>query len=138
MKNIFSFLVLIIFSGCLGLTSNSFDKDYYEKTTKIIFPDNYSVVATVDNGEFLTMTILDVSKADSYSIIKKYGFETVDGTVSVLAGLNWLDKKYQTLPDKNLLVKEKSFSNGTGWTYYIDTVNCRLYCQINYPDKEGK
>lgn len=122
--------------GC-GSTNDSFEKDYYEKTTKISFPYNYSVVATADNGEFLTITILDLSKADCKSFIKKYNFETVDKTASILTGLNWLDKKYKTLPDKNLLVKEKSYANGTGWTYYIDTVKCRLYCQINYPDKEG-
>jgi hypothetical protein len=137
MKNILLFSSTIFLVGCLGLTSDSFDKDYYEKTTNISFPDNYKVVATADNGEYLTMTILDLGKTDCNSFIKKYGFRPADATASVLSGLNWLDKKYQTLPDKNLLVKEKSFDNGTGWTYYIDTLNCRLYCQINYPDKEG-
>lgn len=137
MKNILLFSLTIFLASCLGLTSDSFDKEYYEKTSKISFPENLSVVATVDNGEFLTLTILDLDKSDCKAFIQKYDFGTLTGRESVLTGLNFLDKKYRNLPDKNLLVKEKSYDNGTGWTYFIDTVNCRLYCQINYPDKEG-
>ena len=146
MKNRLLFSLTIFLSCCIGTTSNYFEKDYYEKTTKIEFPKDYEVVTSIDNGEFFTITILDLSKSDCKKFILDNKFEVLyKDTNSVLkdfppdlSGLNWLDSSYRKMPDKNLLVREKSFENGTGWTYYIDTITCRLYCQINYPDKEGR
>lgn len=142
MKNILFFSIAIILTSCLGITNYSFDKDYYERTTKIKFPDDIKVVATADNGEFVTITIIDLNKSDCKKFIQDNKFETLyKDTNSVfkhftpdLIGLAWLDSKYRSLPGKNLLVREMSFEKGTGWTYYIDTLTCRLYCQINYPD----
>lgn len=45
-------LILLLF-GC-----KSFDKDYYERITQIKFPNNYKVIASADNIEFMTITIL--------------------------------------------------------------------------------
>jgi hypothetical protein len=136
MKISFLFLIVFLLSACLNWADDLFDKDYYEKTTKINFPDNYTTLATVDNGEFLTLTILKLSKSDCISFINKYNFSPVRTHKLELIGLNWLDKKYQNLPGKNMLVKEKWFDNGIGWIYLMDTSSFKLYCQINYPDKE--
>jgi hypothetical protein len=144
MKYIFLF-VLIGLTSCFPLTSNRFDKDYYEKSTGIIFPRDYKVVTSFDNGEFMTITILDLNKSDCKKFIDDNKFKSTENIDSLplysppnLSGLAWLDSCYGELPDKNLLANEKSFPNGTGWTYYIDTTTCRLYCQINYPDWAAK
>jgi hypothetical protein len=143
MKKYLTFFILLILTSCGG---PSFEKEYYEQSTKIKFPMDYTVVATADNGEFLTITILDLNKDGCDKFIRDNKFQTLyNDSNSVLrsfepqlSGLNFLDSCYRKLPDKNLLVREKSFENGTGWTYYIDTLTCRLYCQINYPDWGGK
>jgi hypothetical protein len=145
MKNIFLFSFSIFVAGCFGVSSSSFEKDFYEKTTKINFPKDYEIIASIDNGEFLTITILDLSKADCKKFIKDNKFEKLyKDTTTILKsispslnGLYLLDSAYRKLPDRNLLVRDEQFENGTGWNYYIDTLTCRLYCQINYPDKEG-
>lgn len=146
MKNILLFLVATILTSCLGMISNSFDKEYYEETTKIKFPDDIKVVATADNGEFVTITIIDLNKSDCKKFIQVNKFESIykdknsafTQFAPELIGLAWLDSTYRNLPEKNLLVREMSSEKGTGWTYYIDTLTCRLYCQINYPDWSGK
>ena len=146
MKYILLFFITIFLASCLSMTSDSFDNNYYEKTTNIKLPKDYEVVTSIDNGEFLTITILDLNKSDCKKFILVNKFEALNKDTNSalknfnpeLSGLAWLDSSYRKMSNKNLLVKEKSSTKGTGWKYYIDTITCRLYCQINYPDWGGK
>lgn len=139
MRNIRVILILLTLLGCSsGL---SFEKDYYEKVTKIKFPAKYKVVATADNGEFVTITIIDLDKKDCRKFIAENKFERWDmNNAFPYEGLSLLGSNYRIFPDtKSYFANYKSKVPGlTGWTYVIDTLTCRLYAEIEYPDMGGK
>jgi len=131
-------VMIIAFFITISLVScgDGFEKSYYQKTTNIKFPDNYELVATTDNGEFMTMTILDLAKIDCKKFIKDNNFQPITDFFPTMDGLRFIDKKIGKLPDKNILLMNHHDrqSGKTGWTYIIDTTTCRLYCEIDYPD----
>ena len=132
----FTLCVLLLMS----CSSKSFEKDYYERITKIEFPNNYKIIATADNGEFLTITILDLDKSSCKDFIANNKFEPVDQTYPInLMGLNFLDSSFSHLPNsKSLLERHVPKQEGkVGWTYLLDTTTFRLYCEIDYPDFAG-
>jgi len=130
----FFFLAISLFSCREG-----FDKNYYQKITNIKFPDNYELVATIDNGEFKTMTVLDLDKIDCKKFIRDNNFQPITDFFPTMNGFIFIDKKIRKLPDKNVLLMNyhDKESGKTGWTYLIDTTTCRLYCEIDYPDWGG-
>ena len=131
----------VILSATVFLIScgDSFEKSYYEKTTNIKFPDNYEFVASADNGEWMTITILDLDKNECKKFVADNNFQPINDFFPRLDGLAYLDSSVRQLPDKNvLLMNHHDKQPGkTGWTYFIDTTTCRLYCEINYPDWGG-
>lgn len=135
------FIIIFLFLNLLGCTPRqNFDKDYYEKVTKIKFPDNYNIVTTADNGEFVTITILDLDKNECRKFIIDNNFERWDKSHSLpFVGLYILDSAYRKFPDsKSYYSNCKGKEPGqVGWTYMIDTLTCRLYCEIEYPDIGG-
>ncbi len=135
------FIIILLFLYLFGCTTRqNFDKDYYERVTKIKFPDNYNIVTTADNGEFVTITILDLYKKDCRKFIIDNNFERWDKNYSFpFEGLFFLDSSYRKFPDsKSYYSNCKGKVRGqVGWTYVIDTLTCRLYCEIEYPDMGG-
>ena len=132
--------VILSLTAFLVSCGDSFEKSYYEKTTNIQFPDKYKFVATADNGEFMTITILDLDKDGCRKFIADNNFQPfTDNFPPRLIGLAYLDSSLRNLPDsKVLLVNRHGKEYGkTGWTYFIDTTTCRLYCEIDYPDWGG-
>ena len=139
-KQLFSFSFIFMLSSCDF--SRGFEKDYYEKVTSIKFPESYDLVAAADNGEYLTIAILDFDRITCKRFIQKNNFYSVDKRLFKrfkLSGLTLLDSAYQKQPDiQNIMITGVSkFYGKVGWTYVIDTVACRLYCQIDYPDYGG-
>jgi hypothetical protein len=133
---IFSFLTLLI--ACNSHTG--FERRYYERTTKIKFPNNYKVVATVDNQEFITITLLDLDKETLKEFATDNNFELPNEKYRPrLLGLFFLDSVYHELPDtKTCLIRYVDKEPGkVGWTYLADTSSGRLYCEIRYPDAAG-
>ena len=121
-------------------SAQEFDIEFYQKTTSIPFPKDYKVEATVDNGEYLTITILDVEKNTLKAFTQKNNFIQVnDESEMKLMGLQFLDSTYHNLPDsKMMLIKmEEKLPGKIGWTYLADTTTGRLYCEIDYPDFGG-
>lgn len=138
MKHITVIFLLFFFWDCSS--HPDFEASYYEQTTKIKFPSKYNFVATADNGEFLTITILDLDKAVCKNFVHDNHFNSIDEKhPPYLFGLNFLDSIYKNLPNtKTLLVRKVDKINGKiGWTYLVDTAKCRLYCEIDYPDAGG-
>jgi hypothetical protein len=130
-------LCLLLLISC---SSKSFDKDYYERITKIEFPNNYKIIATADNGEFLTFTILDLDKSSCKDFAADNKFVPVDQAFPInLMGLHLLDTSFaKPLNPKSLLERYVFKQKGkVGWVYLLDTITCRLYCQIEYPDFGG-
>lgn len=134
---IFSFLSVL----CACSSNLGFETNYYEQITKIKFPEKYKVVATADNGEFVTITIIDVDKETCKKFVSDNNFKSIDEKYPPnLGGLIFLeDTVYQELPDtKTFLIRQVSKEPGqVGWTYLVDTTMGRLYCEINYPDWGG-
>jgi hypothetical protein len=127
-------LILLLFS------CNSFDKDYYERITQIKFPNAYRMIASADNIEFMTITILDLDKSSCRKFAQDNNFEPVEQMYPLnLVGLHFLDTSIAKLPDsKKLLMRHFPKEPGkVGWTYLLDTTSCRLYCEIDYPDYAG-
>jgi hypothetical protein len=128
-------LLLLMLCGC-----KSFDRDYYERTTEIEFPNKYKMIATADNHEFLTITILDLDKSSCKDFARDNKFVPVDQTYPInLMGLHLLDTSLAKLPNpKTLVERHVSKQIGkVGWVYLLDTTTCRLYCEIEYPDPAG-
>jgi len=121
-------------------SAQEFDIDFYQKTTHIQFPKNYNVITTADNGEYLTITILDVEKNTLKAFTQQNNFIQVnDESEMKLMGLQFLDSTYHNLPDTKLMLikQEEKLPGKVGWTYLADTITGRLYCEIDYPDFGG-
>lgn len=139
------FISLLLFSGCSTgdsnkdfLTEPTFEKEYYEKVTNIKFPKNYKVIASADNGEFVTITIIDLSETDCKKFSTDNKFEPIeDKFPQDLIGVGYLDSVYRQIPDNNKLLRNWGNNKKTNWIYLLDTTTCRLYCQIDYPDWAG-
>ena len=130
--------IISLFLSCN--TAHEFDIEFYQKTTSIQFPKDHKVVATTDNGEFLTITILDIEKNTLKAFTDQNNFIQVkDESETKLMGLQFLDSNYHTLPDTQLmLIKQvEKLPGKIGWTYLADTIAGRLYCEIDYPDFGG-
>ncbi len=118
----------------------AFEIEYYEKVTKIKFPTKYNVVATADNVEYVTITILDIDKTDCKKFIIENNFKLAKKEYwHFSVGKHFLDSSYFLLPntDSSFIRSVGKVPGKVGWTYLIDTTNCRLYCEINYPDWGG-
>ena len=139
LNNFGQWTLTLILSVILVSCKDKFEKSYYEKTTNIKFPDNYKFVATADNGEFMTIAILDLGKKDCKKFITEYNFEPITDFFPKMIGIAYLDGNLGKLPDRTVsLVKYNDKEPGkVGWTYLIDTTTCRLYCEIDYPDWDG-
>ena len=138
-NNFTRWLLICTLSVVLVSCGDSFEKSYYEKVTRIKFPDNYKFVATADNGEYLTITILDLDKKDCKKFIADNNFQSISDFFPKMIGLGYLDSSLRKLPDRKLLLMNyhDKQPGKTGWMYFIDTTNCRLYCEIDYPDSDG-
>jgi len=118
----------------------TFDKVFYESVTSIKFPKDYKFITTADNGEFLTITIIDLNKNDWAKFAKDNKFEPIDDKFSQkqqLFGTNILDSTYSHVPENNKLLRNWGSNKKTNWIYLLDTTTYRLYCQIDYPDAAG-
>lgn len=132
-KTTISVIILFLFISCTQTIY--FEKDFYEKVSGIKLPNDYTLIATVDNGEFVTATILDFNQTDCLKFCKDNNFKPIPSTDFVtLMGINFIDSAYRKLPNQNQLLRNWGSKGSNNWTYLLDTTNCRLYCEIVYPD----
>ncbi len=129
------FLLLFFIYSC-----RHFDKSYYEKISHVKFPQKYKIVASADNGEFMTIAILDLDGPTCKRFISDNNFLPVDSAYPVnLMALSLLDSSFRELPATQQLFRKyvAKVPGKVGWTYLIDTSSGRLYCEIDYPDFGG-
>jgi len=137
MRNIYIIILPFLFSSCFD-NHIEFNKEYYEKTTGIKFPENYTVLETFDNFEFLTGTVFQMDSLTLLNFINENHFDSVtDHWSTRLMGDIYLKNKPVFSSTKNLYVKNNS-NQRTGWTYIADLNSKRLWTEINYPDWRGK
>ncbi|MBC8052387.1 MAG: hypothetical protein H7Y13_04940 [Sphingobacteriaceae bacterium] len=120
------------------MTQDAFEKDYYQRISGIKIPEGYKVLESVDNGEFLTITVLEFDKAECKSVMDSIKFDLIpQGKNPNLIGLYLLDKENEQILKNKRLLRNWGQTDKNTWNYVLDTVSCRLYCEIGYPDPGG-
>lgn len=135
----FAFLLFIFFlTGCSGNNAR-FDKEYYEMATQISFPENYTVLETFDNGEFLTGTVFQLDSLTLLQFVNENHFDTLNTFMDVhMLSENYLvENKPHFTATHNMYYIKRSDST-INWTYLADLKSKRLWAEISYPDWGGK
>ena len=64
----------------LQACGQAYHKSFYERISEIKIPENASIIETVDNCEFMTVTTFKVTPSDIVELHRKYKFEAVNGS----------------------------------------------------------
>jgi hypothetical protein len=138
MRQTLIFIVTILLISCHSI-SDSFEKGYYEKISGIKFPDDYKVLETFDNGEWLTGTVLKIDNATLRNLVADNRFDTLQNSKDLHFLSNSYLNKYKAEFDgtKNIFYLSKS-RDKNNWTYIADLKNNILWTEISYPDSGGK
>lgn len=138
MRQVPIIILSILLSAC-GHHNIYFDKEYYEKATRIRLPENYTVLETFDNGEWVTGTVFKMDSLSLQGFIIANHFDTLtDYRDTHMMSESFLSE-YKPLfsPTAHLYIIRKS-DNKINWTYIADLTNKRLWAEISYPDWGGK
>jgi hypothetical protein len=117
-------ILTLLFSSCFDNQIN-FEKDYYEKTTRIKFPENYTVLETFDNGEYLTGTVFQMDSLTLLKFIIDNHFDTAS---------NYIDTHIMS---EGYFRKNKPIFNSRQNVYFIRKSK-RLWTEVSYPDWSGQ
>ena len=131
---IIALIVMIILQAC----GQAYDKGFYESISGIKIPENASVIETVDNGEYMTVTTFKITTTDIAELRRKYNFEAVDGSfIPDFLGDNFLKGPKLANSDLNKCLMKTRQKGKTTAVYVIDTSKQLLWAEINYPDWGG-
>ena len=138
MRKILIFIVTILLCSCISI-GDSFEKSYYEKISGIKFPDNYKLLETFDNGEWLTGTVLMIDNATLKNFVADNLFDTIKSTNELHFLSNSYLKEYKAefhgITNIFYLSKSRDKNN---WTYIVDLNKNILWTEISYPDYGGR
>lgn len=135
------FLLIIIltalFTSCNN--GNSFEKDYYEKISRIQFPGKYKVLEAFDNGEWLTGAVLEIDSTSLRKFVVDNHFDTLKNLNDIsLASNNYLTKYKADFKTAQHIYFIRKSENKNNWTYVADLNDNRLWAEISYPDWGGR
>jgi hypothetical protein len=130
-------ILTLLLTSCFD-NNIKFEKEYYERTTRIKFPENYTVLETFDNGEFLTGTVFQMDSLTLQNFINENHFDTVTNhfQTRMMSEIYLVKNKPVFSSTKNLYFKGKS-EQKIHWTYIADLNSKRLWTEINYLDWSG-
>jgi hypothetical protein len=116
-----------------------FEKEYYEARTHIKFPENYTVLETFDNGEFLTGTVFQIDSLTLLNFINEYHFDTVSSYLDthIMSEIYLKNNKPVFSSTHNVYFIKKS-EGKINWTCIADINSKRLWAEISYPDWGGQ
>ena len=115
-----------------------YENDFYKRISGITIPPAASLIETVDNGEYITVTSFKMTASDILNFSKKYDFEPVDGSyVPGFFGNSFLKGPKPEKNDLNNCFMKIGQKGKTGFVYVIDTARNILWAEINYPDWSG-
>ena len=138
MRHLPIIILTLLLSSCFD-NKIKFEKEYYEKTTRIKFPENYVVLETFDNGEFLTGTVFQMDSLTLRNFINDNHFDTVSNYLDThIMSENYLKKNkpiFSTTQNVYFIRKSEQKIN---WTYIADLNSKRLWTEISYPDWGGQ
>jgi hypothetical protein len=138
MRHIPIIILTLLLTACFDNTIK-FEKEYYEKTTRIKFPKNYSVLETFDNGEFLTGTVFKMDSLTLQNFIDDNHFDTVSNYLDthIMSG-NYLMKNKPIFSSIHNVYFIRKSEQKINWTYIADLNSKRLWTEISYPDWSGQ
>jgi hypothetical protein len=138
MRQTLIFIITILLFACHSI-GDSFEKGYYEKISGIRFPDDYKVLETFDNGEWLTGTVLKIDNATLRNLIAVNRFDALQSPRDLHFLSNSYLKEYKVEFDgtKNIFYLSKS-RDKNNWTYVADLNTNILWTEISYPDWGGR
>lgn len=138
MKYFSIIIVTFILTSCFD-EKNEFEKDFFEKTTRIKFPKNYTVLEAFDNGEFLTGAVLQMDSLILQKFVNENHFDTASSFLDIQTiSENFLkDNKPVFTSIDNVYFIRKSIQK-VHWIYIADLNTKRLWAEISYPDWGGQ
>jgi len=138
MRQSIIFIVSILLCSCFS-DSDSFEKEYYEKVSGIKFPEDYKVLETFDNGEWLTGTVLKIDNIILKNFVAENGFDTLKNVndLHFLSNSYLNDYKAKFTETKNIFYLSQARDKNS-WTYVVDLNTNILWTEIRYPDWGGR
>lgn len=138
MQRIPAIILILLTSSCFT-NDIDFNKEYYERMTKIKLPEKYSVLESFDNGEFLTGAVFEMNSATLRNFIIHNQFNAANTYLDTyLMGAGYLIKNKPTFASKQHVYFIKKSEQNIHWTYIADLNSNRLWAEINYPDWGGR
>jgi hypothetical protein len=136
MKHLSLFILTLAFLSCNNEVD--FEKSYYERISRIKFPEKYTVMETYDNGETFTTTSFKVDSITLKDFSKRNSFDTIKYPFYLFyAGKTCLKGPKPGLENKDDLLYISGQSKTNTWLYIIDLKKEMLWAQIMYPDWSG-
>ena len=138
MRHITIIILALLLNSCFDNTIQ-FEKEYYEKTTRIKFPKNYTVLESFDNGEFLTGTVFQIDSLTLRNFVNDNHFDTVSNYLDThIISENYLTKNKPLFSTTRNVYFIRKNDQKINWTYIADLNTKRLWTEISYPDWGGK
>jgi hypothetical protein len=135
----FSIIILALLLASCFDNKIKFEKEYYEKITRIKFPEKYTVLETFDNGEFLTGTVFQMDSVTLLNFIIENHFDTVRSYLDThIMSENYLKTNKPTFNSTQSLYFISKSEKKINWTYIADLKSNRLWTEISYPDWGGQ
>ncbi len=130
-------LIIIGIFSCTACFQNGvgFERDFYERVSRIKFPTKYKVLETFDNGEWLTGTVLRIDSSTLSDFVVCNHFDTLHSLNKLhLFSQAYLVQNKLILTNTNNVFFLTRSQDKNEWTYIADLNSRRLWAEIIYPD----
>lgn len=129
-----NYFILFFLSGCIHLPG-SFDKEFYQSVSGIKLPDEYNVLESVDNLEFVTGTVFSIDSLTLVEFSRKNHFDSLkDGQNLNLFSEAYFQKHKPSFKGNRNILFVQGEKGENRWLYVADVKNKRLWAEIVYPD----
>lgn len=119
--------------------NDAFDKDYYERITQKPLPDNYKVLESFDNAEWLTGAVLKVDQATLRKYVAEHNFEILKNKEDIrLMSNSYLKQHKLAVTTGTEFYFKHHETKDNNWTYVADLHEEKLYIEIVYKDQMPK
>jgi hypothetical protein len=131
-------LITIIYLVSCDSAISFYDKEYYERISGIKVPGTATVLESIDNGEFVTITSFKVDSIAIERLTHTYRFQAVEDPFSYDRLLRiYLRKIKPDYSGKTKLVYIVGQKGKNSWLYVLDKQKGLLWVEIQHPDAEG-
>jgi hypothetical protein len=115
-----------------------YEKAFYEKISEIKIPGDFTILESIDNGEFVTATTFRADRDRLQRFAASFGFEPWGDRNSLrLLSNAYLEKDKPDLYNNNNYLYHSGTKGKNAWLYIIDLEKGLLWAEIQYPDAGG-